>query len=151
VGGLGANKRAYNNAGGHRSFTASAMMETEQMTTNYAYGDNKTYDAFNAGACKQNWGMARVCHSAWNNLGSGDYNTMAAMNSNKSLDVQVYYECRNYYGNNWFAGHRNGSSGLANPNTQDIQNFIEGYNWTYNNIADHLSDDVRFWVSIPAI
>jgi hypothetical protein len=76
---------------------------------------------------------------------------MAAMNSNKSLDVQVYYECRNYYGNNWFAGHRNGSSGLANPNTQDIQNFIEGYNWTYNNIADHLSDDVRFWVSIPAI
>ena len=151
VSGLGSNKNSYRNSGAERSFLASAMMETEQMTTNYTYGDGKTGDSFNAGACKQNWGMMRQCHSAWNQYGSGDYAVSAAMNSNKGLDVQVYYECRNYYGDNWFAGHRNGASGLSNPNTQDINNFKSAYNWTYNHIAGHETDDVRFWVSVPAI
>ena len=122
------------------------------MTTTYAYGDGKTGDAWNGGACKQNWGMMRVCHPAWNALGPNDYNTGAAVNSNRTLDVTVYNECRAYYaGNLWFAGHRNGATGLANPNTQDINNFIAGYNWTYTNIFNHLDDDVRFWVSLPAI
>ena len=89
VSGLGSNKQAYLNAGADRRFLASAMMETEKMDTNYAYGDNKSGDAFNAGATKQNWGMTRNCHSSWNNLGSNDYSTSAAMNSNRSLDVQV--------------------------------------------------------------
>ena len=151
VSGLGSNKQAYLNAGADRRFLASAMMETEKMDTNYTYGDNKSGDAFNAGATKQNWGMTRNCHSSWNNLGSNDYSTSAAMNSNRSLDVQVYHECRSYYGNNWFAGHRNGSSGLSNPNTQDIYNFKAGYDWTYNQLQGHETDDIRFWVSIPAI
>lgn len=151
VRGLGANKQAYKNAGADRRFLASAMMETELMDTNYTYGDGKSGDAFNAGACKQNWGMARVCHSAWNGLSSGNYSTMAAMNSSRSLDVQVYNECRSYFGNNWFAGHRNGSSGLSNPNTTDINNFKAGYDWTYNMLSGHETDDVRFWVSIPPI
>ena len=152
VAGLGANKRAYASAGAGRSFIASAMMETEKMTTNYTYGDGKTGDAFNGGAAKQNWGMMRQCHAAWKNLGASSYNTGAQLNSNKSLDVQVYNECRSYFGTQkFFAGHRNGASGLANPNTADINRFIAGYNWTYNNIANHLTDDVRFWVSIPAI
>jgi hypothetical protein len=152
VSGLGTNKRAYTSAGADRRFLASAMMETEKMDTNYAYGDNKTGDAFNAGAAKQNWGMMRQCHSAWKSLGASSYATSAAMNSNKSLDVQVYNECRSYWGDQkFFAGHRNGSSGLANPNTTDINNFIKGYNWGYNMLSGHETDDVRFWVSIPAI
>ncbi|MDR7092127.1 carbohydrate-binding domain-containing protein [Cellvibrio fibrivorans] len=151
VSGLGANKQAYNNAGANRSFLASAMMETEQMNTSYAYGDNKTGDAFNAGAAKQNWGMMRQCHSAWRSYGSNDYAVSSALNNSRSMDVQIYNECRNYYGDQWFAGHRNGSSGLSNSNTQDINNFREGYNWTYNQLAGHECDDVRFWVSIPAI
>ena len=151
VSGLGANKQAYLNAGADRRFLASAMMETERMDTNYAYGDNKTGDAFNAGATKQNWGMMRQCHAEWRGYSANDYAVSAAMNSSRSLDVQVYNECRNYYGNQWFAGHRNGSSGLANPNTQDINNFRTGYEWTYNQLAGHECDDVRFWVDIPAI
>ncbi len=151
VSGLGANKQAYKNAGANRSFLASAMMETERMDTNYAYGDNKSGDAFNAGAAKQNWGMMRQCRPAWRSYGSNDYAVSAAMNSNRSLDVQVYNECRSYYGDQWFAGHRNGSSGLSNPYTQDINNFRAGYNWTYNQLSGHECDDVRFWVNIPAI
>jgi hypothetical protein len=152
VSGLGTNKKAYISAGAGQSFLASAMMETEKMTTNYTYGDGKSGDAFNAGAAKQNWGMMRQCHSAWKSLGASSYNTGAALNSNRSLDVQVYNECRSYFGTQkFFAGHRNGSTGLANPNTTDINNFIAGYNWTYNMISSHQTDDVRFWVNIPAI
>ena len=151
VSGLGANKQAYVNAGADRRFLASAMMETEKMDTNYAYGDNKTGDAFNAGATKQNWGMMRQCHSEWRGYSANDYAVSGAMNNSRSLDVQVYNECRNYYGNQWFAGHRNGASGLVNPNTQDINNFRAGYEWTYNQLAGHECDDVRFWVNIPAI
>lgn len=151
VSGLGANKVAYKNAGADRSFLASAMMETEKMDTNYTYGDGKSGDAFNAGATKQNWGMMRQCYSAWRGLGANDYSVSAAMNNDRSLDVTVYNTCRNYFGSNWFAGHRNGSSGLSNPNTQDINNFKIGYEWTYNNLSGHETDDIRFWVDIPAI
>ncbi|WP_246434611.1 carbohydrate-binding domain-containing protein [Teredinibacter haidensis] len=151
VSGLGANKQAYQDSGADRSFLASAMMETEVMDTNYAYGDNKTGDSFNAGAAKQNWGMMRQCHSSWTGYSSGDYSVSDQMNSSRGLDVQVYYECRNYFGDSWFAGHRNGSSGLSNPNTTDINNFRSGYNWTYNQLSGHECDDVRFWVDIPAI
>lgn len=150
--GLGANKRAFVAAGATREFLASAMMETEAMTTDYTYGDGKSGDAWNGGATKQNWGMMRQCHATWNSLGPNDYNTGAAMNSNRALDVTIYKECRaRFAGNLWFAGHRNGATGLANPNTPDIDRFIQGYQWTYDQIANHLDDDVRFWVSIPAI
>jgi hypothetical protein len=152
VSGLGANKKSYTAAGADRRFLASAMMETEKMDTNYTLGDGKSGDAFNAGAAKQNWGMMRQCHAAWKNLTANDYSNSTAMNSNKSLDVQVYNECRSYWGDQkFFAGHRNGSSGLSNPNTQDINNFISGYTWGYNQLSGHESDDVRFWVDIPAI
>jgi len=127
-------------------------METELMSTDYTYGDGKNRDSFNSGACKQNWGMERQCHPAWRNLGPDNYDTGAAMNSNRALDVQVYNECKQFFGvARWFAGHRNGQSGLDNPNTPDIARFREGWQWTFDNIANHLEDDVRFWVSIPAI
>jgi hypothetical protein len=151
VAGLGANKRAYQDAGANRSFLASAMMETERMDTNYVYGDNKSGDSFNAGATKQNWGMMRQCHSPWSGYGPNDFAISAQLNSSRAFDVQVYNQCRNYFGDRWFAGHRNGASGLSNPGTRDIENFKTGYNWTYNQLAGHECDDVRFWVDIPPI
>lgn len=41
--------------------------------------------------------------------------------SDLNADVTARQECENYYGyDKWFAGHRNGASGIANPNTDDI-------------------------------
>jgi hypothetical protein len=41
--------------------------------------------------------------------------------SNLNADVQCLKDCQSYYGQNkWLAGHRNGETGLNNPNTQDI-------------------------------
>jgi hypothetical protein len=53
----------------------------------------------------------------------GQYNNAAEMNSNLSLDISERHEAQNYYGETlWFAGHRNGQSGLSSPGTQDIKN-----------------------------
>jgi hypothetical protein len=150
--GLGANKAALRAAGATQYMIASAMMETETMdASDYPYGDGKTNDSFNAGVCKQNWGMIRECHAAWSSLGPSSYATAAAMNTDLALDVQVYSECRSHFGDLWWAGHRNGAAGLDNPNTTDIQNFKTAMDWTNAQIASHLCDDVRFWVDVPAI
>jgi hypothetical protein len=132
---------------------ASAMIETEDMGTDYPLGDNKTGDSFNAGVAKQNWNMIRTCHTAWNNLAAKDYATSEQMNSDRALDVEVYIECRNHYGTSWWAGHRDGTSGIQNPNTPDIENFKAGEDWTNQMIqsGNHQCDDVRFWVTLPAI
>jgi hypothetical protein len=63
VSGLGARKQAILGAGGNTLDLAIAMLETENMQTDYAYGDNKVDDAANFGLFKQNWGMLRVCAS----------------------------------------------------------------------------------------
>ncbi|KIJ49239.1 hypothetical protein M422DRAFT_247043 [Sphaerobolus stellatus SS14] len=56
----------------------------------------------------------------------------------------------------WFAGHRDGSSGLANPNTQDIQNYKDAVYWIrnqvyYYNNSTGMTNDIRYWVNVPAI
>jgi hypothetical protein len=156
VAGLGVNKKAILDAGASQAaadqqyvqyLLASAMMETALSDTNYPLGDNKTGDSFNAGVAKQNLGMIKTCHPAIQTT------TQAAqMNSNRALDVQVYVECRKYYGSSWWAGHRDGSAGIANPNTTDIQNFKAGEDWTNAQIQNgHQCDNVRFWVNMPAI
>ncbi len=127
VAGLGVNKKAILDAGASQAaadqqyvqyMLASAMMETALSDTNYPLGDGKTGDSFNAGVAKQNLGMIKTCHPAIQTT------TQAAqMNSDRALDVEVYVECRKYYGSSWWAGHRDGSAGIANPNTTDIQNF----------------------------
>lgn len=53
VGGLGARKKAVQSAGGSSLDLAIAMLETDGMTTNYAYGDNKSQDSANFGIFKQ--------------------------------------------------------------------------------------------------
>ncbi|MHA6802829.1 lysozyme family protein [Salinifilum ghardaiensis] len=60
-----------------------------------------------------------------------------------------------HYGmDTWFAGHRNGESGLENPDTADIQNFRTAHEWIQQQLESHsddLSNDTRFWVDVPAI
>lgn len=51
--GLGSRKQAVRNAGGSSLDLAIAMLETEGMNTNYAYGDNKSGDSANFGIFKQ--------------------------------------------------------------------------------------------------
>jgi hypothetical protein len=136
-------------AGATQYFLASAMMETATLTADYALGDNKTGDAFNAGLAKQNWGMIRQCHAAWNGLGAGDFMTSTAMNSDLALDIQVYNECRDRFGAQWWAGHRSGNPN--NANTTDVLQFKGAMDWTNSMLTDHLTDDVRFWVSITPI
>jgi hypothetical protein len=85
-------------AAGGLGFLASAMLETDKLDTNYPYGDNKSGDSFNAGITKQNWYMARLSWPAWNRLGSGDYNIMAQMNANLTLDAAVYASSMKYFG-----------------------------------------------------
>jgi hypothetical protein len=137
-------------AGATPYFLASAMMETANLMADYPLGDNKTGDAFNAGIAKQNWGMIRRCHPAWNSQTATQYMTSAAMNSSLALDIQVYTECRNMFGNDWWSGHRNGYNNLG-TNTQDIQEFKGAMDWTNTQLTGHLTDDVRFWVTIRAI
>eukprot|EP00817_Percolomonadidae_sp_ATCC50343_P004102 CAMPEP_0117418202 /NCGR_PEP_ID=MMETSP0758-20121206/38_1 /TAXON_ID=63605 /ORGANISM="Percolomonas cosmopolitus, Strain AE-1 (ATCC 50343)" /LENGTH=225 /DNA_ID=CAMNT_0005198579 /DNA_START=179 /DNA_END=856 /DNA_ORIENTATION=- len=154
VGGLGSNKKQYINAGAKLDFLASAMLETTDMSTNYPLGDRKTGDAFNAGACKQNWGMMRKAYKPWRKYGASAYKKSIAMNKSKALDVKVYYASRKYFGKKWFAGHRNGATGLQNPNTRDIKTFVTAFNWTVNQLkkcSACRTNDVRFWVNVHAI
>ena len=152
VNGLGANKCKLLNAGAEVYMLASAMMETENMDgDSYAEGDNKSGDAYNSGTCKQNWGMMRVCYDPWTQYGANDYQISRPMRTDAALDVAVYSACRSYYGSSWWAGHRNGSSGLQNPNTQDIQEFKQAMDWTSERIQGHETDDIRFWVDVAAI
>lgn len=61
--GLGNRKQQVLNAGGSPLDLAIAMLETDDMSTNFVYGDGKIQDAANFGIFKQNWGMLRECAS----------------------------------------------------------------------------------------
>ncbi len=40
------------------------------------------------------------------------------------------WDCQEYYGyDKWFAGHRNGTTGLKNPYTKDINNYKSAVQW----------------------
>ncbi|RHZ67161.1 uncharacterized protein CDV56_109052 [Aspergillus thermomutatus] len=158
VSGLGARKQAILNAGGNTLDLAIAMLEIENMDPySYPYGDGKTYDSANFGVFKQNWGMLRVCASRYGFQGQTEaqWNNGALLNSNMYADVASRWDCQNYYGyDKWFAGHRNGASGLANPYTTDIENYKSAVQWIQQQIdsnSQYKTDDTRFWVNVPAI
>jgi len=195
VPGLGSRKQAVTSAGGTSLDLAVAMLETDGMTTDYAYGDNKSGDSANFGIFKQNWGMLRECASRFRGQPNYDYNNgnvlklvnlicvphptalpWAALERSQlpmpyllnpitdvlptsswylNADVTARRECQNYYGyDKWFAGHRNGASGLSNPNTQDITNYKTAVQWIQSQIdsdSRFRTDDTRFWVDVPAI
>ncbi|KFY07977.1 hypothetical protein V492_06650 [Pseudogymnoascus sp. VKM F-4246] len=144
VSGLGSRKQQLRTSGGSAKDLAIAMMETERMDTNYAYGDNKQGDAANFGIFKQNWGMLRSSCNQFMGQTSSQWNNGAVLNSNLGADLT----CRHQ----WVAGHRNGASGLSNPTTADINLYKGGVLWTEQQLnAGHLSDDERFWVDVVPI
>jgi hypothetical protein len=155
VSGLHNQKNALLSVGGNTLDMAVAMLETETMKANYAYGDNKTGDAANFGIFKQNWLMIRSSVPQYSGTTANEWNWGAALNSNLSWDVQVLHASQNHYGmTKWFAGHRNGQSGLNNPNTTDINRYKTAVYWIQSQInsnSKYKTDDTRFWVSVPAI
>ncbi|KAI1290487.1 hypothetical protein F5Y03DRAFT_401260 [Xylaria venustula] len=157
VAGLGARKQAILNAGGNTLDLAIAMLETETMTADYAYGDNKQDDSANFGVFKQNWGMLRVCASRAGFAGqsTADWNNGAKLNSDIYPDVASRWDCQNYYGYDaWFGGQRDGASGLANPYTNDITTYKNAVEWIQSQIDGnpiYKTDDTRFWVDVTAI
>ncbi|PVF96536.1 hypothetical protein CPB86DRAFT_816287 [Serendipita vermifera] len=156
ISGLGNRKKQLTACGANALDLAIAMLETDTMTTGYTYGDGKTYDSANFGVFKQNWGMLRKSVSRYKGKTANDYNTGSELNSNLCLDIQLRHESQNYFGEGtWFAGHRNGESGLNNPNTQDIQNYKDAIYWIRDQINSNngagLSNDIRWWVEVPAI
>ncbi|KFY86580.1 hypothetical protein V498_07457 [Pseudogymnoascus sp. VKM F-4517 (FW-2822)] len=151
VSGLGARKQQIQSAGGTAKDLAIAMMETENMGTNYVYGDNKSDDAANFGIFKQNWGMLRASCSQFQGQSTADYNNGAVLNSNLEQDIQCRHESESFYGfQTWVAGHRNGESGLADPNTSDIALYMSAIEWTQQQLegGSYLTDDTRFWVDV---
>ncbi|KAG8629555.1 hypothetical protein KVT40_003420 [Elsinoe batatas] len=155
ISGLGARKRQVTSAGADSFNLAIAMLETERMTTDYVYGDGKSQDASNFGIFKQNWGMLRVCCSKFKGQSQANWNNGAALNSDLYADVQCLKECQGYYGRDrWLAGHRNGATGLANPNTQDIQNYINGVKYIQTQLTTQpngLTNDVRYYIYVVPI
>jgi hypothetical protein len=162
VPGLGARKRAVLDAGGTVLDLAVAMLETEDMTTNYPLGDvddkgnPKTHDAANFGIFKQNWLMIRTAWGPYAGRGPDDYLTGVALNNDLSLDVAVLHASQDHYKLNglWFAGHRNGATGLGTPDTPDINGYREAVYWIEDQIrrrAKYRTDDTRFWVKVKAI
>lgn len=164
--GFAERKQQIADAGGDRRFLASAMMETATLTADYPFGDvapgpdnrvgtgddvPKTGGAANFGITKMNWTMIRQCHPAYAGLNDGDFRRGAELNTNLSLDIQVYDECRAFFGDRWFGGHRNGVAGLNNPNTPDIRAFQGAVQWIFDMLPGHELDDIQFFVSIPAI
>lgn len=93
--------------------------------------------------------------------------------SDLAADITARHESEEHYGyTTWCAGHRNGASGLSNPNTDDIDSKSMGtiYLWmkhtnlppAYKSAIEwiqqqidsdekYLTDDTRFWVDVTAI
>ena len=70
-------------------------------------------------------------------------------------DVAARWDCQEYYGRDkWFAGHRNGESGLNDPYTDDIARYKSAIEWIQGQIdsnSAYETDDTRFWVDVTAI
>lgn len=161
--GLGARKAEVLNAAVEAGavpldFLASGSFESETYNTDYPLGDvfpdgrQKTGGAANFGITKMNWTMIRQCHPAYRGLNDGDYLRGIELNDDLLLEATVYRECREFFGDRWLAGHRNGVAGLNNPNTADIQRFVGVYEWLGEVYSDgHLTDDTRWYTNVPAI
>ncbi|KAF4767674.1 hypothetical protein N7455_006979 [Penicillium solitum] len=155
VAGLGARKQEIVNAGGNTRDLAISMLETDTMTTDYTYGDGKSGDGTNFGIFKQNWFILRHSASEFLDQSVGDVSNGAILNSDLKKDIQARHEGEEHYGyEKWFSGHRNGESGLNNPGTQDIKNYMDGVAWIQQQIESdekYQSDDTRFYASVVAI
>lgn len=55
------------------------MLESEHMTADYAYGDNKQQDSASFGIFKQNWGLLRECCSRFKGQPQSNWNNGAVL------------------------------------------------------------------------
>lgn len=155
IAGLGQRKQQIRSAGSSVLDLAVAMLESDNMQSSYAYGDYKSGDAANFGIFKQNWQMIRSACNQFIGQDASQWNKGAALNQNLSADVACLHQSQNHYSfNTWFAGHRNGASGLSNPNTPDINAYNKAVYWIRDQLSSNpanLNNDIRFWVNVPAI
>ena len=152
VAGLGARKQELLDAGATMEDLAVAMLENDTLSSNYAYGDGKGGDATNFGIFKQNWGMISAADPALAAAGIGPAGER--INTDLATDIAALHASRARYGDAWVSGHRNGASGLANPNTTDIANYEAAVGFIAGKLREdpaRLSDDTRIWVEVPAI
>ncbi|MGW4897276.1 carbohydrate-binding domain-containing protein [Kitasatospora sp. NPDC004240] len=155
IGGLGARKAQVRAAGANSLDLAVAMLESDRMSTDYPYGDNKSGDAANFGIFKQNWLMLRSACGGFSGQTQSQYNNGAVLNGDLGRDISCLHQSQGHYGlDTWFAGHRNGASGLSNPRTADIANYRAAIYWIKAQLdanSANLGNDTRFWVQVPAI
>lgn len=156
ISGLGARKQQVLGAGASVLDLAVAMLETDTMqASSYPYGDGKTGDSANFGIFKQNWYMLRTSCSQFEGQSSSQYNNGSVLNSNLGEDVSCINQSQNHYGlTEWFAGQRDGQSGLSDPDQSVITEYVAGVDWIeaqLNSSSANLSNDTRFWVDVPAI
>jgi hypothetical protein len=107
---------------------AVAMLETDTMqASSYPYGDSKTGDSANFGIFKQNWYMLRTSCSYLEGQTASQWNDGEALNGSLSEDVSCISQSQSHYGLTlWFAGQRDGQSGLSNPNQTIITEYVAG-------------------------
>lgn len=156
ISGLGARKQQILKSGANTLDLAIAMLETDTMQPRfYPYGDGKTGDASNFGIFKQNWYMLRSTCTGFKNLQPSDYNTGAILNNSLTIDINCLIQSQRFYGLDiWFAGERNGQTGINNPNTSDIARYKTAVSWIQSQLmanAANLSNNTRFWVAVPSI
>ncbi|PHZ07726.1 uncharacterized protein RHIMIDRAFT_188864, partial [Rhizopus microsporus ATCC 52813] len=155
VPGLGKRKQEILSSGGEVLDLAIAMLESDHMITDYPYGDNKSGDAANFGIFKQNWFMLRTSTSQFKDQPASDSDDGAVLNKDLKADIKARHESQKFYGTEkWFGGHRNGESGLNNPDTVDINTYKSGVSWIQDQLASdpkYLKDDTRFWVNVTPI
>ncbi len=142
-------------AGGSIFDLSVAMLETDTMRTTYLYSDGKSNDAANFGIFKQNWYMLRSTCSSFSGQSANQFNKGILLNTSLSSDVTCLKQSQSFYGlSTWFAGERDGQTGIHNPNTADITRYKTAVYWIQSQLTAktaNLSNDTRFWVEVPAI
>ncbi|KAE8151660.1 hypothetical protein BDV25DRAFT_152422 [Aspergillus avenaceus] len=156
VKGLGERKQAILKAGGNTLDMAIAMLESDKMdASTYTYGDGKTGDATNFGIFKQNWMMLRTSSSEFMGQTAEQVKNGEVLNTDLGKDIKARHDGEEKYGfAKWYAGHRNGASGLENPDTSDINAYRDATKWIQSQIESdkkYESDDTRFYVDVVAI
>ena len=88
-------------------------------------------------------------------MGADEFTTGAVLNRDLRQDIRSLNDCQALFGlERWFGGHRNGSTGLADPETEDIntyQDAVLSIQAQLDSDPRFLSDDTRFFVAVPAI
>jgi hypothetical protein len=172
-----------NATGGDTLALAIAMLETSDLRSGYPFGDvttdkyPKTGDAANFGIYKMNWYMIQQLRSATN--GTGPYPPPfnladawaavgATINNDPTLATIILKEAMATWStnppvanqpvaDNFWAGHRQGQSGLDNPTNEQWADII-GYYTAVQSIkaacgadADVWTSNVRYWVEVGPV